>query len=193
MLKYQWFVIHTLSGQEDKVREGIEHRLKLQENAREYITEVLVPKEKVTESRNGKKVTVRRKMYPGYVFARVALYGEGRSLNEVPWYFIQETQGAIGFVGGLNPQPTPDAEIEEIKARIAESEDSDKPKVEFSVGEIVKINDGPFMGLSGGVNEVDPERGKLKVVVNIFGRHTPVELEYWQVEKDFEASKDSAN
>ena len=100
-----------------------------------------------------------------------------------PWYFVRETQGIIGFVGGERPiSVTPD-EIAVIKAAIMESEDTEKPKVNFEVGETVKINDGPFLNFSGVIEEIEPDRGKLKVTVNIFGRNTPVELEYWQVEK----------
>lgn len=183
MKRYQWYVIHTLSGQEMKVKEGIERRLTLQEGVKEYIKEVLVPVEKVVEVRSGKKSVTNRKLYPGYVFINVALYGEDRRLNEVPWYFVQETQGAIGFVGGERPMPTSDAEVEEIKVRIRESEDTEKPRINFAVGETVKINDGPFLNFNGLIEEIDPERGKLKVMVSIFGRNTPVELEYWQVEK----------
>jgi transcriptional antiterminator NusG len=183
MKRYQWYVIHTLSGQEMKVKEGIERRLTLQEGVNEYIREVLVPVEKVVEVRGGKKSVTNRKLYPGYVFINVALYGEDKKLNEVPWYFVQETQGAIGFVGGERPMPTSDAEVEEIKARIRDSEDTEKPRINFVVGETVKISDGPFLNFNGLIEEIDPERGKLKVMVSIFGRNTPVELEYWQVEK----------
>src|SRR5690606_34999850 len=99
------------------------------------------------------------------------------------WYFIKDTPGVIGFVGGDNPSPSPAEEIDAIKDQISESEDREKPKVNFEVGETVKINDGPFLNFSGVIEEIDFERGKLKVTVNIFGRNTPVELEYWQVEK----------
>ena len=166
-----------------KVQDGIERRLKLQEGVRDYIREVLVPVEKVVEVRGGKKSVSNRKLYPGYVFINVALYGDDKRINDVPWYFIHETQGAIGFVGGERPMPTPDVEVDEIKARIAESEDTEKPRINFVVGETVKINDGPFLNFNGMIEEIDPERGKLKVMVSIFGRNTPVELEYWQVEK----------
>ena len=148
-MKYQWFVIHTLSGQEMKVKDGIERRLKLQEGVRDYIREVLVPVEKVVEVRGGKKSVSNRKLYPGYVFINVALYGDDKRINDVPWYFIHETQGAIGFVGGERPMPTPDVEVDEIKARIAESEDTEKPRINFVVGETVKINDGPFLNFNG--------------------------------------------
>lgn len=178
----QWFVLHTLSGQEQKVKESIEKRLKAEE-MEEYIHEVLVPMEKVAEVRAGKKTVTNRKLYPGYVFIRMTLLDEGQRLIEAPWYFIRETQGIIGFVGGDRPVPTPTDEIETIKAQIADSEDVEKPKVNFEVGENIKVTDGPFLNFGGQIEEIDPERGKLKVTVNIFGRNTPVELEYWQVEK----------
>jgi transcription termination/antitermination protein NusG len=111
------------------------------------------------------------------------LLDENGRIIEKPWYFIKETQGVIGFVGGEPPVPTPTEEVEQIKNQISQSEETEKPKVNFEVGETIKINNGPFLNFSGVIEEIDPERGKLKVTVNIFGRNTPVELEYWQVEK----------
>ncbi|MBM3832352.1 MAG: transcription termination/antitermination factor NusG [Verrucomicrobia bacterium] len=181
-MQSQWFVIHTLSGQEQKVRESIEKRLKTEEMG-EYIKEVLVPMEKVAEVRSGKKTVTTRKLYPGYVFVDMVLLDENKRVIEKPWYFIRETQGIIGFVGGDRPTPTSRDEIDSIKAQISDSEDREKPKVSFEVGETIKINDGPFLNFSGVIEEIEPDRGKLKVTVNIFGRNTPVELEYWQVEK----------
>lgn len=181
-MQSQWFVIHTLSGQEQKVKESIEKRVKTEE-MQDYIKEVLVPMEKVAEVRSGKKTVTTRKLYPGYVFIDMVLLDDHKRVIEKPWYFIRETQGIIGFVGGDRPTPTSRDEIESIKAQISDSEDREKPKVHFEVGETVKINDGPFLNFSGVIEEIDPERGKLKVTVNIFGRNTPVELEYWQVEK----------
>jgi transcriptional antiterminator NusG len=113
----------------------------------------------------------------------MVLLDENNRIIEKPWYFIRDTQGIIGFVGGERPTPTPGDEIDSIKAQISESEDYEKPKVHFEVGETIKINDGPFLNFSGVIEEIEPDRGKLKVTVNIFGRNTPVELEYWQVEK----------
>jgi transcription termination/antitermination protein NusG len=182
MPKSQWFVIHTLSGQEQKVKESIEKRLKAEE-MQEYIHEVLVPMEKVAEVRSGKKTVTARKLFPGYVFIDMELLDDNKRIIEKPWYFLRDTQGIIGLVGGDRPTPTSTEEIESIKAQISESEDHEKPKVQFEVGETVKINDGPFLNFSGVIEEIEPERGKLKVTVNIFGRNTPVELEYWQVEK----------
>ncbi len=113
----------------------------------------------------------------------MVLLDENNRIIEKPWYFIKETQGVIGFVGGEPPVPTPTDEVAAIKAQISESEETEKPKVNFEVGETVKINNGPFLNFSGVIEEIEPDRGKLKVTVNIFGRNTPVELEYWQVEK----------
>ncbi len=181
-MQSQWFVIHTLSGQEQKVKESIEKRIKSEEMT-DFIREVLVPMEKVAEVRSGKKTVTTRKLYPGYVFIDMVLLDENKRVIEKPWYFIRETQGIIGFVGGERPSLATQEEMESIKDQISDSEDREKPKVSFEVGETVKINDGPFLNFSGVIEEIEPDRGKLKVTVNIFGRNTPVELEYWQVEK----------
>ncbi len=181
-MRSQWFVIHTLSGQEQKVKESIEKRIKPEEMG-EFVKEVLVPMEKVVEVRNQKKTVSTRKLWPGYVFIDMVLLDENNRIIEQPWYFIKETPGVIGFVGGEPPTPTAAEEVESIKNQISASEEHEKPKVSFDMGETVKINNGPFLNFSGVIEEVEPERGKLKVTVNIFGRNTPVELEYWQVEK----------
>ena len=181
-MQSQWFVIHTLAGQEMKVKDSIEKRLKAEEMG-EYIREVLVPMEKVAEVRGGKKSVTTRKLHPGYVYIDIALLDENRRLLDRPWYFIRETPGIIGFVGGERPIAVAEDEIAVIKAQVSDSADQERPKVQFDVGETIKINDGPFLNFSGVIEEVDPDRGKLKVTVNIFGRNTPVELEYWQVEK----------
>ena len=181
-MRNQWFIIQTLSGQENKVKDSIEKRVKTDE-MQDYVREVLVPMEKVVEVRNQKKTVSNRKLWPGYVFVDMVLLDENNRIIEEPWYFIKETQGVIGFVGGEPPVPTPTEEVEAIKVQISASEETEKPKVNFAVGETIKINNGPFLNFSGVIEEIDPERGKLKVTVNIFGRNTPVELEYWQVEK----------
>lgn len=181
-MRSQWFVIHTLSGQEQKVKESIEKRIKSEEMS-DFIREVLVPMEKVVEVRNQKKSVSTRKLWPGYVFIDMVLLDDDGRIVEKPWYFIKDTQGVIGFVGGEPPVATPASEVEQIKAQISESEETERPKVSFEVGETIKINNGPFLNFSGIIEEIEPERGKLKVTVNIFGRNTPVELEYWQAEK----------
>jgi transcriptional antiterminator NusG len=181
-MRNQWFIIQTLSGQENKVKDSIEKRVKTDE-MQDFVKEVLVPMEKVVEVRNQKKTVSSRKLWPGYVFVDMVLLDENNRIIEKSWYFIKETQGVIGFVGGEPPVPTPTEEVEQIKSQISQSEETEKPKVNFEVGETIKINNGPFLNFSGVIEEIDPERGKLKVTVNIFGRNTPVELEYWQVEK----------
>ena len=181
-MRNQWFIVQTLSGQENKVKDSIEKRVKTDE-MQDFVKEVLVPMEKVVEVRNQKKTVSNRKLWPGYVFVDMVLLDENNRIIEEPWYFIKETQGVIGFVGGEPPVPTPTEEVEQIKSQISQSEETEKPKVNFDMGETIKINNGPFLNFSGVIEEIDPERGKLKVTVNIFGRNTPVELEYWQVEK----------
>jgi transcription termination/antitermination protein NusG len=181
-MKFRWFVLHVLAGQEQRVRESILKRLKTDE-MEPYIEEVLLPMEKVVEVRGGKKTVTNRKLHPGYVYIHIALLDDNKRPMERPWYFIKDIQGVIGFVGGERPMEVTDDEIAVIKAQVTDSEDTERPKVAFDVGETVKINDGPFLNFSGLIEEVDPEKGKLKVTVDIFGRKTPVELEYWQVEK----------
>lgn len=180
-MESKWYVLHTLAGQELRVRESIEKRAKIEE-VDQYIDEVLVPMEKVTEVKGGRKVVTTRKLFPGYVFIRMKLFDDSGHLLERPWRFVRETQGVIGFVGDP-PVPTPDEEVERIKQQIAESEEIEKPKISFEIGETVKIREGPFENFTGVVEEIDYEHGKLKVSVNIFGRNTPVELEFWQVDK----------
>jgi transcriptional antiterminator NusG len=178
----QWFALHTLSGQEGKVKLYIE-KFKKAEELDDYIFEVLLPTEIVSEVKNGKKSTKTRKLYPGYVFINVRLYDEHNKLINKPWYFVKETTGVINFVGGGNPPPLRQAEVDEIRARIEAASGKEVPKVSYEIGESVKINDGAFANLTGRIDEIDPERGKLKISVSIFGRFTPVELEYWQVER----------
>jgi transcription termination/antitermination factor NusG len=178
----QWFALHTLSGQENKVTKYIE-KFKTIEELDDYIFEVLMPTEVVSEVKNGKKSTKTRKLYPGYVFIQMRLYDETKKLINKPWYFVKEVAGVIGFVGGENPAPLRQAEIDEIKSRVEAASGKEVPKITYEVGEEIKITDGAFANLTGRIDEVDPERGKLKVSVSIFGRFTPVELEYWQVQR----------
>lgn len=182
MMKKDWYVLHTLTGQEYKVQESIRRRAKLEE-MEEFIGEVVIPTEKVSEVKKGVKSTSTRKFFPGYVLVNMALYDENRELRDKAWYFVRETQGIIGFVGGDRPVPLKQSEVDVIFHQVEEKKESVKPKVVFEPGETVKINDGPFLNFSGVVEEIDPERGKLKVSVAIFGRSAPVELEYWQVER----------
>jgi transcriptional antiterminator NusG len=181
-MQKEWFVLHTLTGQEHKVKESILRRLK-QDEMEEYVGEVIIPTEKVSEVKKGVRSTSTRKFFPGYVLVNMALYDETRQLRDKAWYFVRETQGIIGFVGGERPVPLKPQEVEMIFHQVEEKKEKIKPKVTFEPGETVKITDGPFLNFSGVVEEVDPHRGKLKVSVAIFGRSAPVELEYWQVER----------
>jgi transcription termination/antitermination protein NusG len=181
----QWFALHTLSGQENKVKNYIE-RFKVAEEMDDSIFEVLLPTEVVSEVKNGKKSSKVRKLYPGYVFIQMKLYDEDSKLINKPWYFVKEVAGVIGFVGGEHPAALRQVEIDEIRARIEAANGKEVPKVQYAVGEEVKINDGPFANLNGRIDEIDPDRGKLKISVSIFGRFTPVELEYWQVQRSTE-------
>ena len=178
----QWFALHTLSGQEGKVKSYIE-KFKKPEELEDYVFEVLLPTEVVSEVKAGKKSTKVRKLYPGYVFIQMRLFGEDKKLINKPWYFVKETSGVIGFVGGDNPAALRQTEIDEIKARIEAASGKEVPKVSYELGEEVKITDGAFANLTGRIDEIDPARGKLKISVSIFGRFTPVELEYWQVQR----------
>jgi transcriptional antiterminator NusG len=178
----QWFALHTLSGQENKVKLYIEKFIIFEELG-EYILEVLLPTEVVSEVKNGKKTTRMRKLYPGYVFVHARLFDEEQKLINRPWYFIKEIAGVIGFVGGDKPAALRQSEIDEIRARIEAASGKEVPKITYEIGEELKITDGAFANLTGRIDEIDPERGKLKISVSIFGRFTPVELEYWQVQR----------
>ena len=187
----QWFVLHTLTGQENKAQKSIEARVKI-ERMEDYIGKCVIPTEKVTEKKNGKKRTITKKFFPGYVLCELALYDDARGVDENgkkaiferTWQFLRETPGVIGFVGGDRPQPLKKSEVDAILLdKPAGAPDVARPKVNFNVDETVKIVDGAFMGLTGQISMVDPDKGKLKVEVEVFGRKVPVDVEYWQVEK----------
>jgi transcription termination/antitermination protein NusG len=185
----QWYVVHVLSGHEQKVRKSLLLR-RDREELGDLIFDVLMPTERVSEVKKGKKSESTRKFYPGYLIVNMHLLdGDGR-LVERAWYFIQETDGVIGFAGAkarggkaVKPVPMAKREVESMLAQIEEREEKVKPKIDFEVGESVKVADGPFEGQVGIVEEVHPDRGEVLVSVSIFGRSTPVPLEYWQVEK----------
>ncbi|MEI6892979.1 MAG: transcription termination/antitermination protein NusG [Pontiella sp.] len=181
----QWFILHALSGHELKVQKNIASRVQ-QEEMEDLIGEVLIPSEKVSEVKQGKKTTVNRKFFPGYLLVNINLYDEGNVLNAEAWTFIQNTPSVIGFLGGVKPAAMSDAEVSSIVNQIEEKKEVVAPKVMFEPGETVKVTDGPFTSSSGVIDEVDPERGVLKVLVSVFGREAPVELEYWQVERSAE-------
>ena len=190
-MEKQWFVLHTLTGQENKAQKSIEARVKL-ERMVDFIGKCVIPTERVTEKKNGKKRTITKKFFPGYLLCELALYDEAKGIDENgkkaiyerTWQFLRETPGVIGFVGGDRPQPLKQSEVDAILLDKPQGASTvERPKVNFSVDETVKITDGAFMGLTGQISMVDPDKGKLKVEVQVFGRTVPVDAEYWQVEK----------
>jgi len=191
-MKKEWFVLHTLTGQENKVQKSILARVKL-EDMGEYVGQCIIPTERVTEKKDGKTRTITKKFFPGYVLIEIALYDEARGIDpatgkraviERTWQFLRATPGFIGFVGGERPLPLRPDEVDAILTnKPADGTEKARPKVNYNVNDIVKVKDGPFLGLTGTVSLVDPDKGKLKVEVSIFNRTVLVDAEYWQVEK----------
>jgi transcriptional antiterminator NusG len=172
----RWYIIHAYSNFENKVAESIREQAK-QRGLLELFEEVMVPKEKVVEVRRGRKVDAERKFFPGYVLAKMDLTDEA-------FHLIKNTPKVTGFLGADNkPMPISDAEAARILHQVQEGIERPKPSVSFEVGEQVRVSDGPFASFNGVVEEVDEARSRLKVAVSIFGRATPVELEFGQVEK----------
>jgi transcriptional antiterminator NusG len=171
-----WFIIHTYSGFEQKVADSLRSRAEAFGFA-DKIGQILIPTEEVVELRNGKKVTSKRMLYPGYVLVEM-------EMNDELWHAVKATPRVTGFVGGGNsPVPLTADEVNGVLYRQARSAERPVPKMNFEKGENVRINDGPFTNFSGKVDEVNPERNTLRVMVTIFGRSTPVELDFLQVEK----------
>jgi transcriptional antiterminator NusG len=172
----QWFIVHTYSGFEAKVKESLRQRAETLGMA-DVIEEVLIPTEEVVEIRDGKKTRSSRKFFPGYVLVKMIMSDEA-------WHVVRNTPKVTGFVGtGSKPVPLNDAEVDRIVTQISVAAEKPKPKLEFNIGETVRIMDGPFSNFTGQVEEVNEDRSTLKVMVTIFGRATPVELEFLQVEK----------
>lgn len=170
----QWYAIHTYSGYEEKVAESIQQRVESVDMA-DKIFAVLVPKEKQIEIKNGKRKIVEKKIFQGYVLVEM-------KMTEDAWYIIRNTPGVTGFVGsGTEPTPVSDAEIAKIKKRMGVEDP--KHQINYSIGEVVNITDGPFKGFDGAISEIDTQKGKIKVLVSMFGRETPVELDALQVKK----------
>ncbi|MFQ5585749.1 MAG: transcription termination/antitermination protein NusG [Thermodesulfobacteriota bacterium] len=172
----QWYVIHTYSGFEQKVKTTLEERIS-SAGKEELFGDILVPSEKVVEMLKGEKKTTSRKYFPGYILVNM-------ELSEETWHLVKDTPKVTGFVGGiLHPPSISDEEVMKIKRQVEEGAVKPKPKVLFDKGENIRVVDGPFTNFVGIVDEVKPDKGKLRVLVSIFGRATPVELDFVQVEK----------
>jgi transcription termination/antitermination protein NusG len=173
----KWYVVHTYSGFENRAKQNLEERVKNLGKA-DYFASILVPTETVVELVKGKKKTSQRKIFPGYILVQM-------ELNEETWHIVKDTPKITGFAGdSTKPIPISEREVEEILSGMKEGVSKAKPKVSFNVGDSVRVIDGPFVNFIGTIEEVKPEKRKLKVLVSIFGRSTPVELDFIQVEKN---------
>lgn len=174
----QWYAVHTYSSYENKVKSALEEKIGgLDAETKDLFGEVLVPSENVVELVKGQRRTKSRKLFPGYILVRM-------EMNQETWHIVRSTPKVTGFVGGkTNPAPVSDDEVRAITQQIEEGTLRPRPRISFEQGENVRVVDGPFANFVGVVEDVKPEKGKLKVLVSIFGRHTPVELEFVQVEK----------
>lgn len=169
-----WYAVHTYSGYEDAVARNLKQRIESMD-MQDKIFNVLVPKEKKIKIKGGKRNIVEEKIYPGYVLVEMIVTDDS-------WYVVRNTPRVTGFVGsGTTPTPLSDEEIKELQKRMGVEEP--KYKIDLAIGDIVKITDGPFKDMDGKISEVDAERGKIKVLVSLFGRDTPVELDFLQVKK----------
>ncbi len=170
----EWYAIHTYAGYEEKVAEAIKQRIETLEMA-DKIFDVIVPKEKQIEIKNGKRRVVEKRIFQGYVLVQMAM-------GDDAWVMVRNTPNVTGFVGsGNTPTPVSEDEMDKIKKRMGVKDPTHK--LNFAVGEVVNIIDGPFKGFDGAINEIDDQKGKIKVLVNMFGRETPVELDGLQVNK----------
>jgi transcription termination/antitermination protein NusG len=174
----QWYVVHAYSGFENQVKRSMEDRVK-RSGLEEKFGQILVPTEEVIEMRDGQKRKSDRKFFPGYVLVQM-------DMDESSWHLVKDCPKVMGFIGGTSDKPTPitEREAQTILNRIQEGTEKPKPKVLFEVGEVVRVIDGPFTDFNGVVEEVNYEKSRLRVAVSIFGRSTPVELEFGQVSKD---------
>lgn len=177
----KWFVLRVQSNKEDKVKGDLEKRIKIQ-GIESFVPRILVPSEKVSEIKGGKKRVAERKIYPGYIMAEIEV-GEKGEIPEEVWYMIRDVPGAGDFVGGdSRPIAMENSEVEKLLKEAAQGEEKPRAKIDFQSGDRVRVKEGPFENYEGVVEEVLPTSGCLKLMLTIFGRPTPVELEYWQVE-----------
>ena len=173
----RWYVVQAYSGFENQVKRSLEERI-VRFDLQDSFGQVLVPTEEVVEMRDGQKRKSERKFFPGYVLVEM-------EMNDETWHMVKNTTRVLGFIGGSGDKPAPitQKEVDTILRRVEEGVDKPKPKVLFDAGEVVRVNDGPFKDFNGVVEEVNYEKSRLLVAVQIFGRSTPVELEFYQVEK----------
>jgi len=174
-LEKEWYVIHTYSGYENKVKSSLEERF-AHAGVPEKLGDVVIPTEEVVEIRQGKKKISSRKFFPGYVLVQV-------EMDQDIWYLIKNTPKVTGFPGGATPAPLSKEEVQVVMEQVRGESTRPKPKFSYEKGESVRVIDGPFMNFNGVVDEVNPDKGKVKVMVSIFGRSTPVELEFPQIER----------
>lgn len=171
-----WYVVHTQTGSEEKVKSALENKIS-SEGLADSISKVIIPTEQISEVRSGKKKISQRKFFPGYLLVEM-------ELNEKTYLSVKNAPGVTGFIGlGKKPMPLPQSEVDVILKKTEETQVKPSPKIVFEKGEQVRVTEGPFLNFNGTIEEIHPEKGKIKVSVSIFGRSTPVELEYWQVEK----------
>jgi len=171
----RWYVVHARSGYEGRVMQLIRERIQT-EGLADLFGEILVPTEEVVEMRSGQKRKSERKFFPGYVLVHM-------EMSDAAWHLVKAVPGSLGFLGGANPAPISDKQADAILQRVQEGADKPKPKTLFEPGEVVRVTEGPFADFNGVVEEVNYEKSRLRVAVLIFGRSTPVELEFSQVEK----------
>ncbi len=171
----QWYVVHTYSGYEKKVKESLRSRIEM-EGMQERFGEVLIPAETVVEMKKGRKRTGTRSFFPGYILVEM-------DLDDKSWHLVRHTPKVTGFVGGKTPAPIPPSDVKDILSQMAEGVRKPKPRVTFQEGESVRVIDGPFSNFGGVVDTIKLDKGKIVVLVSIFGRATPVELDFAQVEK----------
>ncbi len=176
-----WYVIHTYSGYENKVRANLEHRIESMD-AKDLIFQVIVPTEEEIEIRDGQRRTVEKKVFPGYVLVQMIELRDDDADSSRAWFVVRNTPGVTGFVGsGVKPTPLEVTEVRKILRQMRAQEP--RVKVGFTVGQSVRVIDGPFMDFVGQVDEINPEKGRVRVLVSFFGRETPVELDFLQVER----------
>ncbi|NQU03681.1 MAG: transcription termination/antitermination protein NusG [Syntrophaceae bacterium] len=172
-MAFRWYIVHTYSGFEGRVKQSLEERI-ASAAMDDYFSEIVIPEENVVELVKGEKKTSKRKFFPGYILVRM-------ELSDDTWHIVKDTPKVTGFVGNRSPSPISDEEVKSLQNRIDEGTLKPKPKISFEEGDHIKIIDGPFTNFDGMVDEVKTEKGKLRVIVSIFGRSTPVELDFIQV------------